>query len=94
MQERKPLTPAQLEEFRKKGAQSRAGVNPGEEGSITELTSDQEINSRAARIAYNLAVPVHVIASNLFLERRVAQLESANRNSGKPIHLKKLERRA
>lgn len=94
MLERKPLTPAQLEEFRHKGAQSRAGVNPGEEGPITELTSDKEINSRAALLAYSLAVPVHVIASNLFLERRVAQLESTNRNSGKPIHLKKVERRA
>ena len=42
---------------------------------IGPATSDQEIQQRAARLGYQLAVPAQLIASNLFLERRIARLE-------------------
>lgn len=88
------LTPEQLaaaaKKIREKNTPTASGVVPN--WPISGSTSDAELNSRAAQIAYGLAVPTQLVATILFLERRVAQLEEGARNSGAP-HLAKTEKR-
>ena len=87
------LTPEQLADAAKKIREKNtpvSGVVPN--WPISGSTSDAELNSRAAQVAYGLAVPTQLVATVLFLERRVAQLEEAARNSGAP-HLAKTEKR-
>ena len=87
------LTPEQLADAAKKIREKNtpaSGVVPN--WPISGSTSDAELNSRAGQIAYGIAVPTQLVATILFLERRVAQLEEAARNSGAP-HLAKTEKR-
>jgi hypothetical protein len=87
------LTPQQLADTAQKIREKRnptAGVAP--DWAITGTTSDAEINARAGQVAYSLAVPVQLVSTILFLERRIAQLEEAARNSGVP-HLASVEKR-
>lgn len=88
------LTPEQLadaaKKIREKNTPAASGVVPN--WPISGSTPDAEIKSRAAQIAYGVAVPAQLVATILFLERRVAQLEEAARNTGAP-HLAKTEKR-
>jgi hypothetical protein len=90
---RGPLSP---EELARRAKKARERNNPTSgvvaNWAITGSTSDAEINSRAGQLAHSLAAPAQLVASVLFLERRVAQLEEAARNSA-PVHLAKVERR-
>lgn len=74
---RGPLSPEELASTAQKVREKNnpaSGVVP--DWAITGATSDAEIKSRAAQIAYGLAVPAQLVATTLFLERRVAQLEA------------------
>jgi|SRR3954471_20903060 hypothetical protein len=84
---RGPLSPEELASTAQKVQEKRnpaSGVAP--DWAITGVTSDAEIKSRAGQLAYSLAASAQLVASVLFLERRVAQLEDAARNSGAPHH--------
>lgn len=87
------LTPDQLADAAKNIREKNnpgSGVLPA--WAITGATSDAEIKARAGQLSYSLAVPAGLVTTILFLERRVAQLEEAARNSGAP-HLASVEKR-